>query len=646
MGDLISSNDIPKLSVYQNIVANELKEMSSQEDSQVVLTALRALVEDSPLNSLPASLKDRVGIIHHYLKNPHDFVQEPDQQKVFQQTIIKQVKKEIKVLSPESRLPHQDAYRDMVADVLRKIPAQEDKQEVIAALEVILQDHFTLESVPASLKEYVSKIRDFIDNPDEFVANPEQYAAFQQVIKKRVKQEIKSLKQETPEAKTQRMSEQKAIAENQAAEKKRYTELVTELAKKRGNAYQQSTESLFEFIKNQRNTDQIGEDWKMEALIGHESVITHFLVEKKILSREDFLQLTVHEFTVLGDPDYESKYQQIFAPESLPISLDRLKGDMKEEMSIAAIKQSIISQLKDRDIVSYSDVSTFINELPSEYKKDKDIGLFAVQRDGLALEFLSPELQNNREIVLAAIEREGLAFRFASEELQKDKELLMVAIQQNQAIVEFIPETVQKELRLIDLIRAEDDISTHPLIEKGYISKEDFLQLTVYDFLIIKNEGLKQEIIEKEKEELTKQNIIDQIKTEENAFNLAYFIAYKLPQELQDDKEIALAALERSGAVFQFLSEKLKNNRNVVLVAVEQDGLNLEFVSEKFQNDEDIVKIAVQQNGLALEFASPALKGEHYIALMAAMQNRAALGFVDESIKDIIEVMVDRTEAI
>lgn len=633
MGEHISSNDIPHLSVYQNIVAHELKEMSSQEDSQVVLAALDALVKGTSLESVPASLKDRVDIINHYLKNPDDFVHEPDQQKAFQQTIIKQVKKEI-----EAGLPHIDAYRDMVADVLRKIPAQEDKQGVIAALEVILQDNFTLEAVPASLKEHVSEIRYFINNPDEFVENPEQYATFQQVIKKRVKQEIKSLKQETPEAKTQRMTEQKAIAESQAAEKKRYDELVAELAKKRGNAYQQSTESLFEFIKNQKNTDQIGDDWKMDALIGHESVVTHFLVEKKILSREDFLQLTVHDFTALGDPIHESKYQQVFANESLPISLNRLKEEMKEEMQYATIKQSIISSLKDRDIVSLSNVSAFISELPDAYKKDKDIGLIALQRNGLALEFLAPELQNNREIVLVAIEQDGSAWRFASEELKQDKDLLKIAIQKDRSVIEFIPEQIQKELKVLDLIETEEDVSASPYVQEGYISKEGFLQLTLYDLLVLQKEVMaKQETME-----INKQNILDQIKKEENISDLIQFIAYKLPEELKNDKEIALAALKHNNVIFQILPEELRKDRDFISAAVEQDGLILQFIGE-FQNDEQIVFAAVQQNGLALEFASPALKGEHYIVLAAAMQNRVALDFVvDESIKEMIESMLSR----
>ena len=47
-------------------------------------------------------------------------------------------------------------------------------------------------------------------------------------------------------------------------------------------------------------------------------------------------------------------------------------------------------------------------------------------------------------------------------------------------------------------------------------------------------------------------------------------------------------------------SEEMKNNENVVLAALQQNGRALYDASEEIKNNENVVLAAVQQNGRAL----------------------------------------------
>nr|NGX45573.1 hypothetical protein [Chlamydiota bacterium] len=55
----------------------------------------------------------------------------------------------------------------------------------------------------------------------------------------------------------------------------------------------------------------------------------------------------------------------------------------------------------------------------------------AVQKDGRALKFASPELKGNREIVLAAVTQYGSALVYASQEFEADREIVLAAVTQH-----------------------------------------------------------------------------------------------------------------------------------------------------------------------------------------------------------------------
>ena len=63
-----------------------------------------------------------------------------------------------------------------------------------------------------------------------------------------------------------------------------------------------------------------------------------------------------------------------------------------------------------------------------EEKKNRELVLFVVTKQGLALQYASDELQNDREIVLAAVTNVGYALHLANDELQNDREIVLAAV--------------------------------------------------------------------------------------------------------------------------------------------------------------------------------------------------------------------------
>lgn len=103
--------------------------------------------------------------------------------------------------------------------------------------------------------------------------------------------------------------------------------------------------------------------------------------------------------------------------------------------------------------------------------------------------------------------------------------------------------------------------------------------------------------------------------------------------ELQNDKEIVLAAVNNDETAFEFASENLQADPQIVLAAVQNEGYVLELVNENFRADHNIVLSAVSNNGHALQFASNNLRADRDIVLSAVSNNGSALQFASENLR-------------
>ncbi|MGZ3732343.1 MAG: DUF4116 domain-containing protein, partial [Parachlamydiaceae bacterium] len=112
-------------------------------------------------------------------------------------------------------------------------------------------------------------------------------------------------------------------------------------------------------------------------------------------------------------------------------------------------------------------------------------------------------------------------------------------------------------------------------------------------------------------------------------------------EELKSDKEFMLAVVERNGSAFlQYASEKLKSDKEFMLAAVQRYGSAIEYASEKLKSDKEFMLAAVQRYGSAIEYASEELKSDRDFVLAAAVQSRLALRYASEELKSDREIVL------
>ena len=60
-------------------------------------------------------------------------------------------------------------------------------------------------------------------------------------------------------------------------------------------------------------------------------------------------------------------------------------------------------------------------------------------------------------------------------------------------------------------------------------------------------------------------------------------------KELQNDKEVVLAAIQQKYSILKNVSERLKDDKDVVLAAVQQDGMLLQYASPELLSDKQFL---------------------------------------------------------
>ncbi|ECG0678883.1 DUF4116 domain-containing protein [Salmonella enterica subsp. salamae] len=113
-----------------------------------------------------------------------------------------------------------------------------------------------------------------------------------------------------------------------------------------------------------------------------------------------------------------------------------------------------------------------------------------------------------------------------------------------------------------------------------------------------------------------------------------YKVLAHASNNLKNDYDIALSAVNQNGTAIKLISDELKKNREIIMAAVKTSGMALRFADEKFKVDKGGVLAAVHQSGESLEFASKSLKKDRSIILTAVKTSGMSLRFADEKFKD------------
>ena len=231
--------------------------------------------------------------------------------------------------------------------------------------------------------------------------------------------------------------------------------------------------------------------------------------------------------------------------------------------------------------------------------EDKSLAMDIVNKNGLALKYVSKKLRNDREVVLTATIKDGSAMIYASKELRNDREFIYEVINKN-------------AFALIGLgeYRFDHEIVTMALNKNGHALRYV-------------------------PEELRNNREIVLTAVNRDGCSLEH-----ASKELRNDREIVLAAIKQNGYSLKYASKELQNDREIVLEAVKQNGYSLEYASEEFQNDREIVLAAVKQNGYSLEYASEEFQNDREIVLEAVKEDKDALAYAGEKLRNDREIVM------
>ena len=215
--------------------------------------------------------------------------------------------------------------------------------------------------------------------------------------------------------------------------------------------------------------------------------------------------------------------------------------------------------------------------LPESFRRDRSIVCHAAKHNTAALGFADKSVLRDRELFQYLVHYDGLAMKYALAELKSDREIMMIAVGQNGMALEYASEE----------LKDDKDIVLKAVCNEGWA-------------------------------------------------------LHHASDRLKSDRDVVLAAVAKAVSALQFASTtmqaQISNDREVALSAVSQNGLVLRRLSKHLQNYKDIVLEAVRRNGLALEYASPELKDDVEVVSVALNQNVKAIEHVSGRLKQIFAI--------
>lgn len=105
------------------------------------------------------------------------------------------------------------------------------------------------------------------------------------------------------------------------------------------------------------------------------------------------------------------------------------------------------------------------------------------------------------------------------------------------------------------------------------------------------------------------------------------------PDEIQNDEAFLIICISINAKVGKFIPTVLLDDREFVIQAVSHNGLFLQYVSETLKNNREIVLAAVAKNGISLQYASQELCDDFEIVSIAINNaGRDVLNYASERI--------------
>jgi hypothetical protein len=121
-------------------------------------------------------------------------------------------------------------------------------------------------------------------------------------------------------------------------------------------------------------------------------------------------------------------------------------------------------------------------------------------------------------------------------------------------------------------------------------------------------------------------------------------IFYAAPDEIKNDKEFIMQALEYVPDLIDIIPYNIRNDKKLYLKAVSKYGMTLNAAPEFMRDDFELVKTAVTSSPAALQYASERLKDDKEIVLIAARRDRDVLRYASDRMKKVFNYSKDEED--
>ena len=335
------------------------------------------------------------------------------------------------------------------------------------------------------------------------------------------------------------------------------------------------------------------------------------------------------------DCEYKDVFEKIFL-------VAQMLGLRNEECFLQSVREPIL--------VAVDQKSGVLQNLPEEFKRDKEIVLRAVQKNTGALLHCSQDLWKDMDILFASrkifeensallmriIQKNGLALKFASKQQMMNPQLNLVchAVNENGMALEYAPDCFKTQDKIVEMAVRNDPHAFH--FAHGAPRKNPLL--------IILSQRCNPGQSQRDDNSIDLASSSSQSKKDKtymlravnlNGLNLAY-----ASKTLKDDRDLVQAAVKKNGLALEYASAKLRNDKLTVQVAVQNDGRALYYASEQLKGCSTIVKLACQNCSEALQYATEKIKGEKFLILEIVQSRGLALRYASNLLRQDVDVVL------
>lgn len=195
-----------------------------------------------------------------------------------------------------------------------------------------------------------------------------------------------------------------------------------------------------------------------------------------------------------------------------------------------------------------------VSFLSPELRSDKDIAMAAVKQDGTAIQYLDDELKNDLKVASLALAQNGEALQFLSKEMRDNKALAITAVTNNGYALKYVSDNLKKDKEVIRIACRENSQIVDHSMQSGYSE-------AMYPIL----QMIKLPIVYADHDTLKDKDFALEL-ANQCGINIKYF-----SPELQNDEEVASAAIHQNPWALTFSGNDIKRNVGLVEIAIHTD---------------------------------------------------------------------------